>query len=46
MANPTNGLPDWQDHIFIALSHSAVSATDFFRIPRNQVVEMGTQMAV
>ncbi len=40
------GLPEWQDHIYIVLARSAVTATDFFRIPRNQVVEMGTQMTV
>jgi KUP system potassium uptake protein len=40
------GLPEWQDHLYIAMAHSAVAATDFFRIPRNQVVEMGTQMSV
>jgi KUP system potassium uptake protein len=45
-AKPQHGLPEWQDHIYIALAHSAVAATDFFHIPRNQVVEMGTQMAV
>lgn len=39
-------LPEWQDHIYIAMSHSAAAATDFFRIPRDQVVEMGTQIAV
>ncbi len=43
---PQRGLPEWQDHIYIALARSAVTATDFFRIPRGQVVEMGTQMAV
>ncbi len=43
---PHHGLPEWQDHIYIALANSAVTATDFFHIPRNQVVEMGTQIAV
>ncbi len=40
------GLPEWQDHLYVAMAHMAVSATEFFSIPRNQVVEMGTQMVV
>ncbi len=40
------GLPEWQDQIYISMAHAAVTATDFFSIPRSQVVEMGTQMAV
>lgn len=43
---PHLGLPEWQDHIYIAMANSAVTATDFFHIPRIQVVEMGTQMTV
>lgn len=40
------GLPEWQDHIYIAMARSAAHANDFFRIPPGQVVEMGVQMAV
>ncbi len=34
----------WRDKIFIWMSRNAVSATDFFRIPSNRVVEVGTQV--
>jgi KUP system potassium uptake protein len=40
------GLPEWQDHIYIAMAKSAANANDFFRIPYDRVVEMGIQMAV
>jgi KUP system potassium uptake protein len=34
----------WRDWIFIWMSRNALSATDFFRIPSNRVVEVGTQV--
>jgi len=46
ISDAKRGLPEWQDHIYIAMAKSAASATDFYRIPYNQVVEMGTQIAV
>ena len=46
ISDPKRGLPEWQDHIYIALARSAASATDFYRIPYNRVVELGMQIAV
>ena len=40
------GLPFWQERIFIALSKSAADATQFYCLPSNRVVEMGQQMAI
>ena len=40
------GLPFWQERIFIALSKSASDATAFYCLPSNRVVEMGQQMAI
>jgi KUP system potassium uptake protein len=34
----------WQAQLFIAMQGAALSATRFFRIPANRVVEMGTQV--
>jgi KUP system potassium uptake protein len=39
-------MPQWQDHLFIALSRSASDATDYFRIPTGRVVEVGTQVTI
>ena len=40
------GLPFWQERIFIALSKSAADATAYYCLPSNRVVEMGQQMAI
>lgn len=40
------GLPAWQDDIYVAMSKAAVDATDFFRIPPSQVVEIGTRQVI
>ncbi len=36
----------WQATLFIAMTGTALSATRFFRIPANRVVEMGTQVEI
>ena len=41
-----SGMPQWQDHLFIALSRSANDATDYFQIPTGRVVEVGTQVII
>lgn len=46
VSDPFRGLPGWQDNLYIALSRMGVEATDFYNIPRTQVVEMGVQVAV
>ena len=42
----TSGMPQWQDHLFIALARIANDATDYFQIPTERVVEVGTQVRV
>jgi KUP system potassium uptake protein len=34
----------WREKLFVAMSKNAMSATDFFKIPSNRVVELGTQV--
>ncbi len=45
-ASPHSGMPVWQDKIFIALASSADSATDYFHIPAERVVEIGAQVTI
>ncbi len=45
-ASKHSGMPHWQDRIFIGLAKSASDATDFFQIPTDRVVEVGTQVTV
>ena len=40
------GMALWREHIFAWLMRNAGSATDFFRIPANRVVEVGTQLEI
>ena len=40
------GLPFWQERVFISLTKSASDATAFYCLPSNRVVEMGQQLAI
>ncbi len=40
------GLPRWQEFIFAAMERNAAQVTDFFRLPVDQVVEIGRQVAI
>ena len=43
---PDPGMMEWRERLFIALSKNAMNAADFFKIPTNRVVEMGTQIEI
>ncbi len=45
---PTVGaaMPYWREKLFAALCRNARTAADFFRLPPNQVVELGTRVAL
>ncbi|MDQ3560920.1 MAG: potassium transporter Kup [Pseudomonadota bacterium] len=45
-ASAHSGMPVWQDKLFIALASSADSATDYFHIPAERVVEIGAQVTI
>jgi len=44
IATATPGMALWRERVFVSMSRNAVKATDFFRIPSNRVVELGTQV--
>ncbi|HMN86467.1 MAG TPA: potassium transporter Kup, partial [Bauldia sp.] len=44
--SPTSGMPHWQDKLFILLARSSDDASNYFRIPTNRVVEIGTQVVI
>lgn len=46
IADARHGLPAWQDDIYVSMNKIAVDATDFFRIPPAQVVEIGTRQLI
>jgi len=39
-------LPLWRLWLFLVMARNAVSATEFFRIPSDRVVELGVQVAI
>ncbi|WP_448204650.1 potassium transporter Kup [Azospirillum sp. sgz302134] len=39
-------LKPWQERLFIVMASNAASASDFFCVPPNRVVELGTQIEV
>jgi KUP system potassium uptake protein len=40
------GMARWRDHIFAWMTRNATRATDFFDIPANRVVELGTHVEI
>ncbi len=42
----SQGMPLWQDKLYIFLMRNAANPTDFFHIPPGRVVELGTQVSV
>jgi KUP system potassium uptake protein len=46
IARAAAGLGRWREAIFIFLQRNAISAADFFRIPANRTVELGTQIEI
>ncbi|MGL6208492.1 MAG: KUP/HAK/KT family potassium transporter, partial [Paracoccaceae bacterium] len=40
------GLPVWQERLFIVLTKSASNASDFYHLPVNRVVELGQQLTI
>ena len=41
-----SGMAFWREKLFIFLFRNASSATSFYKIPSNRVVELGTQVVL
>ena len=46
VATDRPGMPLWRDKLFAFLARNASSATAFFRIPGNRLIELGTQVEI
>jgi KUP system potassium uptake protein len=46
IAKADQGMALWRDKLFLLMSRNATSATDFFSIPGNRLVELGTQVVI
>ena len=40
------GMALWRERMFALMMRNSVRATDYFKIPPNRVVEMGTQVEI
>jgi KUP system potassium uptake protein len=46
IASHRRGMPIWRDKLFVLMHRNAASATGFFRIPGNRLVELGAQVQI
>ena len=46
VARPGEGMALWRDKLFLFMSRNATPATEFFHIPGNRLVELGTQVVI
>jgi KUP system potassium uptake protein len=46
IATPGGGMALWRERLFVWMSHLAAKASEYFRIPTNRVVELGTQVEI
>jgi KUP system potassium uptake protein len=46
IASSNRGMPVWRDKLFALMHRNAASATGFFRIPGNRLVELGSQVQI
>jgi KUP system potassium uptake protein len=44
VSTPRPGMARWRERLFSSMSKNAVKASDFFHVPTNRVVELGTQI--
>jgi KUP system potassium uptake protein len=43
---PKGGMAPWREHLFVAMSRNARGAADYYQIPTNRVIELGTQVEI
>ncbi|MEA5098100.1 MAG: potassium transporter Kup [Burkholderiaceae bacterium] len=46
ISTPNGGMNPWREHLFVMLSRNARGAADYYRIPTNKVIELGTQIEI
>ena len=46
ISTPGGGMQPWREHLFVTMSRNARDAADYFRIPPNRVIELGTQVEI
>lgn len=44
--NPERGMALWREHLFVTMSRHARDAADYYQIPSNRVIELGTKIEI
>jgi KUP system potassium uptake protein len=43
---PGSGMMPWREHLYVAMQRNARTAADYYQIPANRVIELGTQVEI
>ena len=43
---PGGGMAPWREHLYVTMSRNARGAADYYQIPPNRVIELGTQVEI
>jgi KUP system potassium uptake protein len=46
ISTPGEGMAQWREHLFATMVRNAGSAVDYFHLPPNRVIELGTQIEI
>jgi KUP system potassium uptake protein len=46
ISTPESGMSPWREHLFVTMSRNARGAADYYQIPSNRVIELGTQVEI
>jgi KUP system potassium uptake protein len=46
ISTPGAGMAPWREHLFVAMQRNARDAADYYQIPTNRVIEVGTQVEI
>ena len=46
ISTPGTGMAPWREHLFVGMSRNARGAADYYQIPTNRVIELGTQVEI
>ena len=46
ISTPGAGMATWREHLYVTMSRNARGAADYYQIPTNRVIELGTQVEI
>ncbi len=46
ISTPGRGMAPWRERLFVVMSRNARAAADYYQIPSNRVIELGTQVEI